>query len=563
MFIGIDVGGTYTDAVLTDGRYVIAKFKTPTDHNNLMTSLLSALDKITSGHDLNKIKRVVLSTTLITNIIAEQKFPPVALVLLPGPGLNYKEYRFDTLTHFLSGAIDYRGREIVSPNESEIAEAATNVVETGYEHIAVVGKFSNRNNVHECLVKEIFEKNFCGLTVETGHTVSGQLNFPRRIATTMLTAATKQVFSHFCSNVMQSLKERNITAPAFILKADGGTLPLSIALNRPVETIFSGPAASTLGAMSLSPKGQTSVVVDIGGTTTDLSLILSGNPLLSAKGAEVEGFLTHIRSFAVRSVPLGGDSTVVADKNEIVILPERNGPAYCLGGLEPTLSDALRYMDKIQVGDPVRAREAMEIIAGKTGKSLDETAKAIVSAAHNTIVNSIEQMFAKWEKEPAYRIWEVMQKSRVRPDNIVGVGGAAAGLIPDIARLMDCNPIVPEHAEVANALGAASAQPTVTATLRIDTELGRYTVLEDGNSGTVPKGRSFSEENALALARNCLFERAEALNIKEYVQKIDIIHSEMFNLVRGWSTTGRIYDIGIQNPQEILFYLGQEDSGDE
>lgn len=563
MFIGIDVGGTYTDAVLTDGRHVIAKCKTPTVHNNLMTSLLNALDNVTSGQDLNKINRVVLSTTLITNIIAEQKFPPVALVLLPGPGLSYREYRFNTLTQFLSGAVDYRGREIVAPNESEIAQAAAKIVEAGYEHVAVVGKFSNRNNVHECLVKEIFEKMFTGITVETGHTVSGQLNFPRRIATTMLTAATKQIFSDFCSDVMQSLKERKITAPAFILKADGGTLPLSIALNRPVETIFSGPAASTLGAMSLSPKGQTSVVVDIGGTTTDLSLILSGDPLLSSKGAEVESFLTHIRSFAVKSVPLGGDSTVVADKGQIVILPERNGPAYCLGGPEPTLSDALRYMDKIQLGDPVRAREAMNKLAGKTGKSPDETAQAVISAAHNTIVNSIEQMFAKWEKEPAYRIWEIMQQSTVRPDNIVGVGGAADGLIPDVARLMDCNPIVPEHAEVANALGAAAAQPTVTATLRIDTEQGRYTVLEDGSSGAVLKGRGFSEEDALTLARNCLFERAESLNIKEYVKKTEVVHSEMFNLVRGWSTTGRIYDIGIQNPQEILFYLGQGDSGNE
>lgn len=563
MFIGIDVGGTYTDAVLTDGRYVIAKCKTPTVHNNLMTSLLTALDKITSGQDINNISRVVLSTTLITNIIAEQKFPPVALALLPGPGLSYKEYSFDTLTQFLSGAIDYRGREIASPNESQISEAATNIVEAGYEHVAVVGKFSNRNNIHECQVKEIFEKNFSGLTVETGHTVSGQLNFPRRIATTMLTAATKQVFSAFCSNVIQSLKERNITAPAFILKADGGTLPLSAALNRPVETIFSGPAASTLGAMSLSPGGQTSVVVDIGGTTTDLSLILSGNPLLSSKGAEVEGFLTHIRSFAVKSVPLGGDSTVVAQNKQIIILPERKGPAYCLGGPEPTLSDALRYMDKIQVGDYVKAKEAIEKLAEKTGKSPDETARVIITIATNTIVNSIEQMFIKWEKEPAYRIWEVMQQSRVRPDNIVGVGGAAGGLIPDAAGIMGCNSIIPEHAEVANALGAAAAQPTVTATLRIDTEQGKYTVLEDGSSGAVSKGRNFSEQDAMALARNCLFERAEALNIKEYVKKTEIIHCEMFNLVRGWSTTGRIYDIEIQNPQEILFYLGQGDSGNE
>ena len=107
-----------------------------------------------------------------------------------------------------------------------------------------------------------------------------------------------------------ALKERKISAPVYILKADGGTLPLDKSVQMPVETIFSGPAASIMGVMALTAPGQTCVVVDIGGTTTDLALILSGKPLLSAKGARVGSLLTHVRAFAVKSVAIGGDSAV-------------------------------------------------------------------------------------------------------------------------------------------------------------------------------------------------------------------------------------------------------------
>jgi len=145
----------------------------------------------------------------------------------------------------------------------------------------------------------------------------------------------------------------------------------------------------------------------------------------------------------------------------------------------------------------------------------------------------------------------------------VGVGGAANGLIPEAARLLGCKAIIPEHAEVANALGAAVAQPTVTVNLRIDTEQGYYTVVEDGSIGEVPKGRSFTEEQAIELARDKLYEVAEKLQVKEYVKTVEVVHSEVFNMVRGWSTTGKIFDISIQTPRDILCYLGEGESGDE
>ena len=138
-----------------------------------------------------------------------------------------------------------------------------------------------------------------------------------------------------------------------------GTLPFEQAAKKPVETIFSGPAASTLGVLALTPPGQTSVVLDVGGTTTDLALILSGRPLLASRGARIEQRLTHVRAFATKSVALGGDSILKAWNGSIRILPWRAGPAYCLGGPEPTPTDALRHAGLTDIGAATRAGEAM------------------------------------------------------------------------------------------------------------------------------------------------------------------------------------------------------------
>lgn len=563
MFIGMDVGGTFTDAVLTDGEKIIAKNKFPTRHDDLVSSLFGALDAVLAGQDVSRIRRVVLSTTLITNIIAEKKYPPVALVLAPGPGLNPAEYRFGTLTKIIKGAIDYRGREITPVDSQEVVAAGRDIKSGNYDRAAVVGKFSSRNNSHEVLIRDILGREFQELDVEMGHRVSGQLNYPRRIATAMLTAATKDIFAGFVRSVQDSLKSRNITAPAFILKADGGTLPLASALEMPVETIFSGPAASTLGAMSLCPEGQTSVVVDIGGTTTDLALVLSGVPLLAAKGAKVEKYMTHVKSLAVRSVPVGGDSAVTVRHGQVHILPQRSGQPYCMGGEGPTPTDALKYLDRVDVGDRDRAAEIMQHVAEALGTTPQDAAVLIVGKVCANIAEAIEEMFRDWEEEPAYRVWQIVQMVRIRPDNIVGVGGAAQGLIPEIAGMMGCRWIVPQHAEVANAIGAAVAQPTVTVNMRIDTEQGFYSVSEDGSSGAVPKGRSVSEETAIKLAADKLYDMAERLDIKEYVKTVEVVYCDVFNMVRGWSTTGKIFDIGIQTPRGILCYLGQEESVNE
>ncbi len=554
MYIGIDVGGTRTDAVLLENGLVRAFAEVPSS-SDILSSLLEALDKIMKGVPAELIERSVFSTTLITNYIAEKKYDPVGLVLIPGPGLCSTQFSYNSDTFTLSGAIDYRGREIMPLRMEEIENAIIELNARGYKKVAVVGKFSVRNNKHEMEVAEQIKKLFPNWHVEMGHQVAGSLNYPRRVVTTMLTCATRDKYYLFLKSVKEAMTSRGIGGSLFILKADGGTMPLKKATNVPIETIFSGPAASTLGVQALIPPGETAVVVDIGGTTTDLALILGGQPLISTRGVPVYDQLTQVRAMAVKSVPVGGDSVVERVGKEIVVYSERLGVPYSLGGPMPTPTDALRVLGLNMVGDKEKAVEAMDILGQPIGLCASEVANRIVNLVIDVIVHEIEEMFLQWEHEPAYRVWEVLQKRRERPSTVVGVGGGAAGFIVQIAARINCHPVIPPYAPLANAIGAALALPTLQVSLRADTEQGVYTVEEEGFQGKIEKD-PFTEEDALVLANDWLKKRAELYGLDNALEKTEVTRRDVFTMVRNWITTGRIYDICVQTPRGIMGQIG-------
>lgn len=557
MYIGVDIGGTFTDAVLLSDGQVRAVAKVPTAVD-LLESITAALDEILQGVDSNQISRVVFSTTMITNLIAEKKYDRVCLLLIPGPGLNRSSYTFNTDIHFLSGAVDYRGREIAPLSDLEIHDAISDLALKGYKKVGVVGKFSPRNTSHEKYVAELIKEKYPDWQVEVGSQIGSQLNFPRRAKTTFLTCATREPYRYFINTVRQALAKRKITADVFILKADGGTLPLENAEEQPVETIFSGPAASTLGVQSLTPPGETAVVVDIGGTTTDLALILSGQPLLSSRGARVDDQLTQVRTLAVKSVPVGGDSVLERVGSEIIIYSERLGPAYCMGGPVPTPTDALKVLDLTTLGDAAKAREAMAILGGFPSPDPIEVAGKVVDLVVENIAVEIDRMFLDWEQEPAYRVWEIMQKNRkVRPTLVVGVGGGASGFIERIAVRIGCTPVVPPYAPVANAIGAAVAKPTMQVSLRADTEQGYFIIQEEGYQGKI-ESKLFNEQKATDLARDSLIRRAAKYGLAVGIGEIEVTRKEVFNMIRDWTTVGRLFDITVQTPRGIVIRIGME-----
>ena len=549
MNVGVDVGGTFTDAVLLEDNKVRATAKVPTK-KDLLESVLEAFDIVLKGVNTKELERIVFSTTMITNLIAERKYDNVAILLIPGPGLAHETYYFGTAVHILSGAIDYRGREIAPLNDREIESILADLSRLGYHRVCVVGKFSPRNTTHEKRVAEIIKKKYPDWKIDLGSLIGGQLNFPRRVTTTYLTSATREPYQHFINSVRQALAVRKIDADVFILKADGGTMPLENAEELPVETIFSGPAASTLGVQALIPPGERAVVVDIGGTTTDLALILSGQPLLSSKGAKVENQLTQVRTLAVKSVPVGGDSALQQVGNALVIGSGRLGPAYCMGGPAPTPTDALRVLGLTELGDPVKAEEAMTGLGKPLNLSAQDTARKVIEMVVERIASEVNNMFLDWEQEPAYRVWEVLQKKKVRPSLVAGVGGGASGFINQIAAKLGCDPYIPPYAPVANAIGAAVARPTMQVSLRADTEQNYYIIREEGFQDRL-KDRHFNETKALALAKEKLIQRAAKYGLVVEAGEIEIIHREVFNMIRDWTTTGRLIDITVQTPRGI------------
>ncbi len=557
MIVGIDVGGTFTDAAIIDDDRVVATAKVRTE-DNLLNSLLGALDSVLGDTPKESIKRVVFSTTVITNLIAGKKYEPVGLILIPGPGLKYDGYKSFKTACVVNGAIDYRGREFIPLDENGVDESIDYLDGKGYKKVAVIGKFSTRNKKHEARTGEMIKSRHPDWQVEMAHLSAGQLNFPRRIVTSYYNCATRDSYRSFLQSVREALNERNIKAKVYILKADGGTLPLEHSEKMPVETIFSGPAASTLGVQCFTKPGETSIVVDIGGTTTDLALILSGNPLLACKGAKINDECSHVRSLAVKTLPIGGDSVLERVGRELIIYSERMGPAYCLGGPMPTPTDALRVLGLTELGDLAKARQAMHRLGGAIGLGLQEIAEKAINLMVDIIAKSVRDMFTDWEQEPAYRVWEVLQKRKVRPENVVGVGGGAGGFIDKIADRLDCNPVVPEYASVANAVGTAVAKPTLKVTLRADTEQGIYTIQEEGFEGKIEDAK-FDGEKALRLAEDWLLKRARKYNVAEdFNGDTEVLSREVFNVVRNFKTVGRLYTIKVQTPRGILFRFNRE-----
>ena len=539
MLVGIDVGGTYTDAVLIDQGRAIRQVKVASLHNQVLKSILNALDEILHGISPQQIERVAFSTTLVTNAIVQGTMERAGLFIMPGPGADWQG-RLAGEPMVLSGVVDHRGRVRQDTSEQEVRQASRRMEQT--KVFAVSGKFAVRNPAQEKRVADWIAEEREPLYVACGSEVSGNLNFIRRTNSAYYNAAVWPRFQEFADAAASALHARGIQAPLLILKADGGTLPLAKARELPVESIFTGPAASALGVMALCPPGVPAVSLDIGGTTTDIALWRGGAPLMDAKGAAVGKYLTAVRTFRLRSIGLGGDSWLRREDGELRIGPERQGPAMALGGPEPTLTDALIVAGRIDFGDRFLAEAAMQRLIFP-GKSLHETARMIVDQATEFLAAAVREMLAVEAAKPVYKVEDIVRPDILQPELLIGVGGGAAGLVPLIAGKLKIAWQVPALAMVANALGAALARPTLHITLRADTAVGEYTVPELGLRRPLSE-RRLSLQQAAELAASHLRQTADAAGIG--AEAMEMTFAEEFNLVRGFSTVGKIMQVGVQ-----------------
>ncbi|MCK5349629.1 MAG: hydantoinase/oxoprolinase family protein, partial [Desulfobacula sp.] len=468
MIIGLDVGGTNTDAVLLSRNGIEKTIKVPTDSADLFNTILSGFTKLLDNVDPKDIKRIVISTTLTTNAIVQQNMDPVGMIVSAGPGIDPAAFKTGEHYYCVAGSINHRGREKAPVNKMEIEDIAKKLKKAGIEYVGVVSKFCVRNPNHEILIKRILNKYF--KKVFLGHHVSGNLNFPRRIATTHLNAAVFSLHKSFFEAVKQSLAKKGLTAPIQILKADGGTMILESSMSFPGQTVLSGPAASIMGAIPYAPENQDAIVLDIGGTTTDIAFLVDKAPLLEPVGIRRGQYKSLIRSLRTDSKGIGGDSTIRVKDNQLVIGPDRKGPAMAFGGSEPTPTDALFVLGLMNEGDKQNAEKGIHKIALKLGLADIEAADQIFQRCCGIILKKTFEMVDKLNSKPVYTVHEFLEGYKISPRKILLLGGPAPYFAKKIKELYQIETDVVPEFSVANAIGAALARTTCEVSLNADTE---------------------------------------------------------------------------------------------
>ncbi len=543
MIIGLDVGGTHTDAVLIGEGSILRQAKVPTRHSDLFECVWAGLEQVTADIDPQKIRRVVLSTTLATNAIAEGKLAPAAMIVSAGPGMDPAGFRTGPYYYTVSGSIDHRGREVQPIDRSQIEKIASRLIADGIRHVGVVSKFSVRNPRHELGIAEILGNSF--ETVILGHQLSGNLNFPRRIATTFLNAAVCPVYRRFFEAVRASMEKKGLKVPIFVLKADGGTMSLDVSIAAPGQTILSGPAASVIGSLPFASRNADMLVLDIGGTTTDMAVLVQGVPLLEPLGARIGGVRTLIRALNTTSIPLGGDSTVKLADGAIKIGPERQGPAMAYGGPVPTCTDALFVLGEVAEGGSVESSQrGLQPLADGLGIPLEEAAKRILDLACRNILAAAREMIDRINAKPVYTIREILSDYKVEPREILVLGGPAGHFAPRLAGISGLGSRAAPNFRVANAIGAALARTTCEVSLFVDTERAIAAAPRENFQQEVRS--AFGRDRALELAYDLLRKKCLKFGAIDPEIEMEIVEDMQFNVIRGGRRTGQIIRIKVQ-----------------
>jgi N-methylhydantoinase A len=535
MMLGLDVGGTHTDVVIIDGKQVARKAKILTNPHDLLESVLFGMLEATAGIAPELIRRVVVSTTLATNAIVEGRLEPVGIVVASGPGMNPSSLAIGEHFYPVSGAIDHRGREVAPIRDEEIREIGRTLKAAGIRHVALVGKFSTRNPGHELKMRELVGDGF--ETVAMGHQVSGQLNFPRRIATTYLNAAVAPISRRFYEAVRRSMERQGLKVPLEILKADGGTMAQQRSLQYAAETILSGPAASVVGTVAFADPAKEEVVLDIGGTTTDIAILVNGVPLLERVGISIGGYRTLVRALRSYSIGVGGDSWVRVEAGALRVGPERKGRAIAYGGPEPTPTDALIALGAATNGHRQRAIEGIQHLGYRLDKGVRETAEMVVGTTCSLILQGINELVRQVNSQPVYTIHQLLEGKRVNPTDLIVIGTPAKELAARLGAASGWPVRVPPNHEVANAIGAAVARTTCEVTVVADTALGYVSAPEEGYRAAIDRERS--EEDVVKLALTLLRNKALRLGADEDDLPMEILEAQQFNMVKGFYRIGR------------------------
>lgn len=315
-FLGVDTGGTYTDAVILDAAAdrVIGTAKSLTTRGDLALGIGRAVDAALAGAGVaaGDIALVSLSTTLATNALVEGQGGRVALIFI---GFDAGDLERGGLTEALKGdpVVQIAGGHSHAGTEAaplDLESLAPRIEALGPQVMgfAVAARFATRNPAHELAVRDLV-RGRTGRPVTCSHELSARLNGPKRALTAVLNARLIGMIERLVAACERHLGQIGITAPLMVVRGDGALISAAMVRERPIETILSGPAASIVGARWLTGAAD-ALVSDIGGTTTDIALLRGGLPEIDPQGARVGGFRTMVEAVAMRTSGLGGDSEV-------------------------------------------------------------------------------------------------------------------------------------------------------------------------------------------------------------------------------------------------------------
>ncbi|PXY20831.1 hydantoinase/oxoprolinase N-terminal domain-containing protein [Prauserella muralis] len=462
MRIGIDVGGTNTDAVLLDGRQVLAAVKTSTTQD-VTSGIVAAIDGLQAqrAFDPAQVRAVMIGTTHFINALVEaRRLAPTAAVRLSLPAgaslppmVDWPARLVDAISgrsYLCHGGHEFDGRHIAELDEAELRKAADEMGRAGVRSVAISSVFSPVNAEFETRAAEVIAAELPEVAISLSHEI-GRIGLLERENATIINAALRELAAHIVDGLATSVSGAGITAPLYLSQNDGTLMDVDFARRYPVATFASGPTNSMRGAAVLSGV-DTCAVVDVGGTTSDVGVLGNGFPREATTDVSVAGIRTNFRMPDVLSIGIGGGSRVRGGTGDVTVGPDSVGyeltaKALVFGGDTLTATDIAVAAGRAEIGDPSRVAH------------LDrELVRAALDRIAADAAESVDRMRTSAEPLP---VVAVGGGSILLPDTLAGVGGVHR----------------PEHYAVANAIGAAIAQ--------IGGEVDRVYAIEPGRRDAV------------------------------------------------------------------------------
>ncbi len=336
--LGMDTGGTYTDAVVINAkdRRILCKAKALTTKDDLTTGIQNCLEQL-EFDKMDEISLISLSTTLATNAIVEGRGGKVVLLYM-GAEMDEEVPAAESIR--IRGRFDIMGRQKEALDKEEVRRVLK-PWKGRADAVAISGYASVRNPKHEQEAAQIAE-DVLGVPVICAHHLSTALGFYHRTVTAVLNGRLIPIIDDLLASTRSVLKEKGISGSIMVVKGDGTLMTEKLARHRPVETILSGPAASVIGGLALTGQ-KDGLVVDMGGTTTDIAEISGGSVKIRREGANVGGWLTRVQAAEISTFGIGGDSRICIDRHGAIrIGPEKVIPLCVVGAQWPELIHELR-----------------------------------------------------------------------------------------------------------------------------------------------------------------------------------------------------------------------------